>query len=232
MRQRVLKISPSILTVDFGHLAENIHAAEAGGADAIHLDVMDGVFAPNITFGPLVVRAVRAVTNLPLDVHMMVADPDPYLSEFVAAGAQNITVHAEACRHLHRTVQAIVGLGCQAGVAINPATSIDAVREILPFVDLILVMSVNPGFGGQQFIETTTSKLRRMRYLQEELNPTCDLQVDGGIYTHNIDDVVRAGANNIVAGSAVFNTKASPGENIAALRQCLKSVAPTGHYEQ
>lgn len=221
MRQRVLKISPSILTVDFGHLAHHIQAAEAGGANAIHLDVMDGVFAPNITFGPLVVRGVRAATSLPLDVHMMVVDPDPYLSEFAAAGVQNITVHVEACRHLHRTVQTIVGLGCQAGVALNPSTSIESVREILPFVDLILVMSVNPGFGGQKFIETTTSKLRRMRRMQEELNPTCDLQVDGGVYAHNIDDVVAAGVNNIVVGSAVFNDKATPGENITALRQAL-----------
>jgi ribulose-phosphate 3-epimerase len=227
MGQRTLKISPSILTIDFGHLAESVRAAEAGGADAIHLDVMDGVFAPNITFGPLVVRAVHAAVSLPLDVHLMVADPDPYLGEFVAAGAQNITVHVEACRHLHRTIQTIVGLGCGAGVALNPSTSIEAVREILPFVDLILVMSVNPGFGGQKFIETTTSKLRRMRRLQEELNPTCDLQVDGGIYPHNIDDVVRAGVNNIVAGSAVFNNKATPGENIAALRQALASQGLT-----
>lgn len=222
---RPIKISPSILTADFGRLNEAVAAAAEGGADAIHLDVMDGVFVPNISFGPLLVRAVRKATTLPLDVHLMVADADPYLKEFADAGANNLTVHVEACRHLHRTVQEIARLGCHAGVALNPATSVEAVREILPFVDLVLVMSVNPGFGGQQFIETTTSKLRRMRALQQELNPVCDLQVDGGVYAHNIDDVVRAGANNIVTGSAVFNAKAAPAANIAALRAALHDFA-------
>ncbi len=170
MKQRRVKLSPSILTADFGRLAEQIQAADAGGADAIHLDVMDGVFVPNISFGPLLVKAVAAVTRLPLDVHLMVADPDPYLAVFATAGANIITVHVEACRHLHRTVQVINSLGCQAGIALNPSTSIEAVREITPFVDLVLVMSVNPGFGGQKFIETTTGKLRRMRKLLEELN--------------------------------------------------------------
>ncbi len=220
--QRV-KISPSILTADFGHLADAVQTAEAGGADAIHLDVMDGVFVPNISFGLPVVRAVRAATTLPLDVHLMVADANPYLRDFAAAGANLLTVHAEACPHLHRTIQEITALGLRAGVAINPATSIELVREIIPFVDLVLVMSVNPGFGGQQFIETTTSKLRRMRKLQEDLNPTCELQVDGGIYPFNVDDVVRAGADNIVVGSAVFNAQASPRENIIALRAAISS---------
>ncbi len=217
----VVKISPSILTADFGNLAEAVRSAEAGGTDAIHLDVMDGVFAPNITFGVPIVRAVRAATSLPLDVHLMLQNPDSFLRDFAAAGATNITVHAEACRHLHRTVQEIAALGVHAGVAINPGTSIELVREVIPFVDLILVMSVNPGFGGQQFIETTTSKLRRMRKLQEELNPTCELQVDGGVYAFNVDDVVRAGANNIVVGSAVFNTSGTPLENINALRAAI-----------
>ncbi len=220
--QRV-KISPSILTADFGHLADAVQTAEAGGADAIHLDVMDGVFVPNISFGLPVVRAVRAATTLPLDVHLMVADANLYLRDFAAAGANLLTVHAEACPHLHRTIQEITALGLRAGVAINPATSIELVREIIPFVDLVLVMSVNPGFGGQQFIETTTSKLRRMRKLQEDLNPTCELQVDGGIYPFNVDDVVRAGADNIVVGSAVFNAQASPRENIIALRAAISS---------
>lgn len=223
MRQRPVKISPSILTADFGHLADEVRALEAGGADAIHLDVMDGVFVPNITVGLPIVRAVRAATQLPLDVHLMVHDADPFLKEFVDAGATNLTVHAEACRHLHSTVQRIAALGCGVGVAINPGTSIEQVREVLPFVDLVLVMTVNPGFGGQQFIETMTSKIRRMRRLQEDLNPTCDLQVDGGIYPFNIDDVVRAGANNIVVGSAVFNAKASPAENIHVLREAVRN---------
>ena len=221
MKQRSVKLAPSILTANFGRLAEQIQAADAGGADSIHLDVMDGVFVPNISFGPLLVKAVAAVTKLPLDVHLMVADPDPYLAAFATAGATILTVHVEACRHLHRTVQVINSLGCQAGVALNPSTSIEAVREITPFVDLVLVMSVNPGFGGQKFIETTTSKLRRMRKLLEELNPACDLQVDGGVNLQNIHDVVRSGANNIVVGSAVFNGSASPAENLAALRCAL-----------
>lgn len=223
MKQRPVKLAPSILTADFGRLAEQIQAADAGGADTVHLDVMDGVFVPNISFGPLLVKAAAAATRLPLDVHLMVADPDPYLAAFAEAGATILTVHVEACRHLHRTVQVINSLSCQAGVALNPSTSIEAVREITPFVDLVLVMSVNPGFGGQKFIETTTSKLRRMRKLLEELNPACDLQVDGGVNVQNIDDVVRAGANNIVVGSAVFNGSASPAENLAALRGALRA---------
>lgn len=221
MQPRRVKISPSILTADFGRLAESVQTAAAGGADAIHLDIMDGVFVPNISFGLPVVRAVRAATTLPLDVHLMVHDADPYLREFADAGANLLTVHVEACRHLHRTIQEITALGLRAGVAINPATSIEFVREMLPFVDLVLVMSVNPGFGGQQFIETTTSKLRRMWKMQEELNPTCELQVDGGIYPFNVDDVVRAGANNIVVGSAVFNASGTPRENIQALRAAI-----------
>ena len=223
MRDRLVKICPSILTADFGRLAESVEAAEAGGADAIHLDVMDGVFVPNITFGLPVVRAVHGATALPLDVHLMMENPNPFLRDFVDAGAALLTVHVEACRHLHRTVQEIAALGCRAGVALNPSTPIEAVREILPLVDLVLVMSVNPGFGGQKFIETITNKLRRMRRMQEELNPTCDLQVDGGIYAHNIDDVVRSGANNIVVGSAVFNQTGTPGENISTLRAALSA---------
>ena len=213
-----LKLAPSILTADFGHLAEQIRAAEAGGADYIHLDVMDGRFVPNITFGPLMVRAVRALTTLPLDVHLMIEDADPYLRDFIDAGATILTVHVEACRHLHRTVQQITQSGCKAGVSLNPATSVDAVREILPFVDLVLVMSVNPGFGSQRFIETSTAKLRRMRRLMDELAPLADLEVDGGVDVHNIADVVQSGANVIVAGSAVFNSRAPIGENLARLR--------------
>jgi ribulose-phosphate 3-epimerase len=213
-----LKLAPSILTADFGNLAEQIRAAEAGGADYIHLDVMDGRFVPNITFGPLMVRAVRALTTLPLDVHLMIEDADPYLRDFIDAGATILTVHVEACRHLHRTVQQITQSGCKAGVSLNPATSVDAVREILPFVDLVLVMSVNPGFGSQRFIETSTAKLRRMRRLMDELAPLADLEVDGGVDVHNIADVVQSGANVIVAGSAVFNSRAPIGENLARLR--------------
>ena len=212
------KLAPSILTADFGRLAAQIQAVEAGGADMIHLDVMDGQFVPNISFGPVLIRAVRAVTDLPLDVHLMVDDPDRYLEAFAEAGADLLTVHVEACRHLHRTIQLIGALGCKAGVALNPATGIESVREIAPFVDMVLVMSVNPGFGSQRFIETSTSKLRRMRDLLDQLNPICDLEVDGGIGTHNIADIVDAGANVLVVGSSVFNDQKSCGENLLALR--------------
>lgn len=219
MMQRPIQLAPSILTADFGKLAEEIQAAEAGGANSLHLDVMDGHFVPNITFGPLVVAAVRQVTELPLDVHLMIEEPDRYIHDYVDAGATNLTVHVEACLHLNRTVQRINESGCRVGVALNPATGIEAVREILPFVDMVLVMSVNPGFGGQRFIETTTSKLRRMKRLCDEFNPTCDIQVDGGINPHNIADVVQSGANVIVVGSSVFNRRGTPTQNLAALRQ-------------
>lgn len=218
---RVIKIAPSILTADFGQLATDIQAAEAGGADMIHLDVMDGTFVPNITFGPLLIRAVRRVTDLPLDVHLMVEEPERYLDAFADAGANMITVHVEASRHINRTLQHITALGCGAGVSLNPGTPIESVREIIPFVDMVLVMSVNPGFGSQRFIETSTSKLRRMRQLLDQLNPVCELQVDGGVDVHNIDDVVRSGANVIVVGSAVFNDRGTVEANIARLRDAI-----------
>ena len=220
-RVRPIQISPSILTADFGNLAAEIRAAEEGGADMIHLDVMDGAFVPNITFGPLLVRAVRRMTELPLDVHLMVEDPDRYLDVFAEAGANLLTVHVEATRHINRTLQHITALGCGAGVALNPGTAVESVREVIPFVDMVLVMSVNPGFGSQRFIETSTSKLRRMRQLLDQLNPVCALQVDGGVDARNIDDVVRSGANVIVVGSAVFNDRGTAADNIAALRDAL-----------
>ena len=214
-----LKLAPSILTADFGHLADEVAAAQGGGADYLHLDVMDGAFVPNISFGPLVIQSVRQYTTLPLDVHLMVEEPGRYVADFAAAGANIITVQAEACKHLHRTVQQVTALGCKVGVALNPSTPIEALREILPFVDMVLVMSVNPGFGSQRFIETSTSKLRRMRKLMDDLAPVADLQVDGGVDAHNIGDIVAAGANVIVAGSAVFNARATVAENLARLRK-------------
>jgi ribulose-phosphate 3-epimerase len=218
-----LKLAPSILTADFGHLADELRAAEAGGASYIHLDVMDGAFVPNITFGPVVIQSIRKYTSLPLDVHLMIEEPSRYISDYAAAGANILTVQAEACKHLHRTVQQITAAGCKAGVALNPSTQIEALREILPFVDMVLVMSVNPGFGSQKFIETSTNKLRRMRKLMDDLAPLADLQVDGGVDTHNIGDIVAAGANVIVAGSAVFNQRASVAENLARLRTAALS---------
>jgi len=210
------------LTADFGNLAEQIRLAEAGGADYVHLDVMDGRFVPNISFGPGIVKAVRQATSLPLDVHLMVEAPERYVADFIAAGANLLTVHAEATLHLHRTIEQIVAAGCKAGVALNPATPVSSVREILPFVDLVLIMSVNPGFGGQRFIETTTSKLRRTRSLLREYNPTCELEVDGGVGIYNIRDVVLSGATVVVVGSAVYNDRASVSANLASLRKALE----------
>lgn len=218
---QAVKISPSILTADFGHLAEVIRSLEEGGADAIHLDVMDGVFVPNISFGLPIVKAVRGLTSLPLDVHLMIARADDFIEAFAEAGANSLTVHAEVCPHLHRTIQRIGAAGCRAGVALNPATGLNMLREVIPFIDMVLVMSVNPGYGGQKFIETTTGKIRRVRRMQLEMNPICDLQVDGGIYEYNVDDVVRAGANNIVVGSAVINGAGTIAENIRALRDAI-----------
>jgi ribulose-phosphate 3-epimerase len=218
-----LKLAPSILTADFGHLADEVAAAEAGGATYIHLDVMDGAFVPNISFGPVVVQAVRKYTTLPLDVHLMVEEPGRYVQDYAAAGANILTVQAEACKHLHRTIQQITNLGCKAGVAINPSTPVEALREIIPFVDMVLVMSVNPGFGSQQFIETSTNKLRRMRKLMDDFAPLADLEVDGGVDTHNIGDIVAAGANVIVVGSAVFNQRAPVAQNLARLREAALS---------
>ena len=225
MVARAVKLAPSILTADFGRLQAEILAAEHAGADLLHLDVMDGRFVPNITFGPLVVEAAHQITQLPLDVHLMIEEPERFLEAFANAGAGIITIHLEACRHLHRAVQQIVDLGCQVGVALNPSTPIESIREIAPFVDQVLVMSVNPGFGGQKFIQTMTSKLRRTRQLLDAFNPTCDLEVDGGIGVGNIRDVQRSGANVIVVGSAVFNTVGNVGENLAALRAACNSSA-------
>jgi ribulose-phosphate 3-epimerase len=223
MVAHAVKLAPSILTADFGRLQEQIQAAEHGGADLLHLDVMDGRFVPNITFGPLVVEAAHRITQLPLDVHLMIEEPERHLDAFANAGASIITIHVEACLHLHRAVQQIVDLGCQVGVALNPSTPVECIREIAPFVDQVLVMSVNPGFGGQRFIQTMTSKLRRTRKLLDEFNPTCDLEVDGGIGVSNVRDVLRNGANVIVAGSAVFNASQSVEENLTALRNACSA---------
>ncbi len=217
-----VKLAPSILSADFARLGEQVQEAEAAGADWIHVDVMDGHFVPNLTMGPVVVRSLRPHTRLPLDVHLMIEAPERLIPAFAEAGADRITVHVETCPHLHRTVQQIRGLGKKAGVALNPATPVVALEEILPYVDLILVMSVNPGFGGQQYIPTSTPKVARVREMLDAAGLThVELEVDGGIGPHNVAEVVQAGATVIVAGSAVFNARASVAENIQALRKAI-----------
>ena len=199
-----MKIAPSILSCDFSRLADEIRAVEDGGADWIHVDVMDGHFVPNITIGPVIIACARRATDLPLDVHLMIEDPDRYLEAFASAGADVLTVHQETCRHLHRTVDRIRELGVRPGVAVNPATSLESVREVLPNLDLLLVMSVNPGFGGQSYIEASSDKLRRARAMLKEIGSDAELQVDGGVDADNAAAVVSAGASVLVAGSAIY----------------------------
>jgi len=213
-----LKIAPSILSADFAVLGHQVSEAEAAGADYIHVDVMDGHFVPNITVGPLVVRAVRGITSLPLDVHLMIEAPERYLEDFCAAGATCLTVHVETCPHLHRTVQQIKGLGCRAGVTLNPSTPVVALEEILPYVDLVLVMSVNPGFGGQSFIGRMVHKIERVRSMLDGLGSAAELEVDGGIDARTAPLVVAAGADVLVAGSAIFNSADGVAGAIAGLR--------------
>ncbi|MGI6078233.1 MAG: ribulose-phosphate 3-epimerase [Fastidiosipilaceae bacterium] len=209
-------ISPSILSADFANLGEDIRKVSQD-ADTIHVDVMDGVFVPNLTIGMPVVKAIRPYTDLPIDCHLMVHDPTPFIEGFAEAGADLITVHAETCQHLHRVTQQIRQAGCDVGVVINPATSLSAVEEILDEVDMILLMSVNPGFGGQKYIESTTDKIRRLRQMMIERGIEAHIQVDGGIGTGNIKDVYEAGANCFVAGSSVYG-KPDPVQAIRDLK--------------
>jgi ribulose-phosphate 3-epimerase len=210
-RDKVL-VAPSILSADFGRLAEEIRAVEAAGADWIHVDVMDGRFVPNITIGPLVVRAARAATSLPLDVHLMIVEPERYIGDFAAAGATWISVHVEASSHLHRTLQQIRAAGARAGVVLNPHTPEESIRHVLPDVDLILVMSVNPGFGGQRFIPSALAKLRALRGMIDAAGLDIALEVDGGIAPSTAREVIAAGARVLVAGSAVFGAAGLAGE--------------------
>ena len=213
-----MKISPSILSADFARLGDEIRAIDVGGADYIHIDVMDGHFVPNITIGPLVVDAVRKVTSKPLDVHLMIENPDRYIPDFAKAGADLITVHQEAVPHLHRTIQLIKGLGKKAGVSINPATPVSTLDVILDDLDLVLLMSVNPGFGGQSFIPATLAKIAELRQRIEERGLQVEIEVDGGVKADNIASMAAAGADVFVAGSAVFSTP-DYGQTIALLRQ-------------
>jgi ribulose-phosphate 3-epimerase len=214
-------IVPSILSADFARLGEQVEAAQAGGADRLQIDVMDGRFVPNITVGPLVVEAVRRHTTLPLEAHLMIVEPERYVADFASAGADLIIVHQEVSPHLHRTVQQIKGLGKRAGVAINPATPLAMLQEILNDVDLVLCMTVNPGFGGQSFIQSTLGKIERLRAMIALHGAGCDLEVDGGIHAETAPLVVRAGANVLVAGSAVYDDPGGVAAGIARLRAAI-----------
>ena len=213
-------IAPSILSADFNRLGEEIKAVEAAGADVIHIDVMDGHFVPNITIGPLIVKAVRKVTGLPLDVHLMITSPDRYLQDFIDAGADWVTVHVEACTHLHRTLSYIRSQGKKAGAVLNPATSLSTLEYVLADVDLVMLMSVNPGFGGQSFIESSLGKIATLRRMLDAVNPGAGIEVDGGISPGTIGKVAAAGANIFVAGSAVYGA-----ENYQAVIQEMKQLA-------
>jgi ribulose-phosphate 3-epimerase len=216
-----IRLAPSILSADFAALARDIAAVERGGADLIHCDVMDGHFVPNITIGPPVVRAIKRVATRPLDVHLMIEEPDRYLDEFVAAGASMVSVHVEAVPHLHRTVTHIQQLGAKAGVVLNPSTPATMLEDVAGIVDFVLVMSVNPGFGGQAFIPHTLDKLRRVQAVLDAAGSAAPIEIDGGVDTGNIAEVVRAGASIIVAGQAIFGH----GDPEAATRALRNAVA-------
>lgn len=219
-------ISPSILSADFARLGEEVRALEAAGADWIHVDVMDGHFVPNMTIGPLVVEACRRATSLPLDVHLMIEQPERYLEAFAKAGANRLTVHVETCPHLHRTLQFIRDLGVKPGVTLNPGTPAVAIREVLPLVDLVLVMTVNPGFGGQQFISSTLKKITEIRAQLEEIGSSAWLEVDGGVAENTLPALLAAGANAFVAGNAVFRHPQGSAAGIEALRTILQRSEP------
>lgn len=213
----MVKIAPSILSADFSKLGQEITDVEHGGADLIHIDVMDGHFVPNITIGPLVVQAVRPITELPLDVHLMIENPDQYLDAFAKAGADYITVHVEACRHLHRTIHHIKELGVKAGVVLNPATPVESILPIIDDVDMVLLMTVNPGFGGQKFIHSVLPKISQVKDLALARNLNLEIEVDGGVNEETAKLCIEAGASVLVAGSAVYNKK-DRGQAITALK--------------
>ncbi len=218
-------IAPSILAADFAHLAREIESVEQGGADLLHLDIMDGHFVPNMTIGPPVVASIRKITSLPLDTHLMISEPARYIDEFIRAGAHWISVHAEVDAHLHRTIQHLQNQGIKAGVAINPATPISVLEEVMPDVDYILVMSVNPGFGGQEFISSALHKIRKLREWITSNKYRARIEVDGGVDTGNLADVLAAGADTIVAGSAIFRSTTGAANAVREMKEIAKRFA-------
>lgn len=225
MAQPVL-IAPSILSADFARLAEEIAAVEQAGADLLHVDVMDGHFVPNLTVGPPIVESLKKVTKLPLDVHLMITNADAFIPDFVEAGADYLTVHVEACPHLHRTIQSIKERGIKAGVTLNPATPISFLQDILGDIDLVLIMSVNPGFGGQKFIPSVLKKIADARAMLDRINSHALLEVDGGVKVDNTKEIVAAGATTLVAGSAIFSQRDYKA-TIAALRAAAQTASPS-----
>ena len=226
---RKCMIAPSILSADFSRLGEEIRAVEIAGADVIHIDVMDGHFVPNITIGPLIVAAARRVTDLPLDVHLMIKEPDKYIPSFVAAGADWITVHVETCLHLQKTLSSIKEAGKKAGAVLNPATSLTTLDYVLEMVDVVMVMSVNPGFGGQSFIPSSLQKIRGLRVLLDQVNPEAGIEVDGGVGPNTIGAIAEAGANIFVAGSAIYG-QSDYRAVIAAIKQSAEQYTLGGSY--
>lgn len=220
----MIKIAPSILSADFSNLEQQVRLVEKGGADWVHLDIMDGHFVPNITFGPMIVRVIRSLTELPLDTHLMIEKPERYLEEFREAGSDHVTVHVETCPHLHRTIQQIHRLGMKAGVTLNPATPASSLREILPDVDIVLIMTVNPGFGGQKFIRSMLQKVREISGMVKSTNPGILLEVDGGVDLNNASLLVRAGANVLVAGNSIFSRR-NISQAIVNLRKATRDPA-------
>ena len=218
-----VKIFPSVLSADFRRLGQQIEEIEGAGADGVHLDVMDGRFVPNITIGPFIVEAIRQATTLPLDVHLMIVEPERYLGDFARAGANMISVHQEACPHLHRTIQQIKQLGKKAGVVLNPSTPLVALEEVLTEVDFILLMSVNPGFGGQSFIEASVEKVCRLRQRLAERGAHAEVEIDGGIDPKTAPRVATAGATMLVAGSAVFRASGGAGAGVRQLRASVEN---------
>lgn len=213
----MVKVAPSILSADFSKLGEDIKSIDKGGADFIHIDVMDGSFVPNISFGFPIIKSIRKITNKVFDVHLMIENPSNYIDDFIEAGADLITVHYESDRHIDRTINYIKSKGKMVGIALNPGTPVTVLKNLIPYIDMVLIMSVNPGFGGQKFIEYSIDKINEVKQLSEKLNPKLLIQVDGGIGSENVKEVIAAGANVIVAGSAIFNG-GEIDKNIKALR--------------